>query len=191
MGTDSRAAVTPLPLRECKIRASILLKDLLSSDAQRSTRAAERLRALPAFAGQTPGEVLASREQVRRKHALAVIAREQGHASWEELRSARGEEEETPPQVDFERFFIQHASVFLNRWFSTYPEALASLRAMGGYLFPYRRQFFICEADFLKARGVDTTDPDWERMGRNWVEPLDPDARARLEQKLIALGYES
>jgi hypothetical protein len=38
---------------------------------------------------------------------------------------------------------------------------------------------------------VDLADPDWERLGRNWVEPLDPAARARLEQKLIALGYSS
>jgi hypothetical protein len=188
MGTDSRAAVTPLPLRECKIRASFLLKDLLSPDPQRASRAAERLRALPAFAGQTPGQVLARKEQIRRKHALAVIAREQGHASWEELKSARGEEDR--PQVDFEFFFVRETSAYLNRWFATYPEALASLRALGGYLFPYRQQFFICEAGFLEARGVDTGDPDWERMGRNWVEPLDPAARARLEEKLLALGDE-
>ncbi|QRK04976.1 hypothetical protein JQX13_32840 [Archangium violaceum] len=188
MGTDSRAA-TPLPLRECKVRASLLLKDLSSSDALRVARATERLRKLPAFARLSPSELVARRESIRHKHALAVIAHEQGFSSWAELKNERGED--SPLEVDFDAFFARDAGVFLNRWFSTYAEALASHRERGGYLFPYRRQFFICEADCLAARGVDTTDPDWERMGRNWVEPLDVAARTRLGQKLIALGYAS
>ncbi|WP_199243013.1 hypothetical protein [Vitiosangium sp. GDMCC 1.1324] len=185
MGTDTRAAT---PLHECKVRASILLKDLSSSDPLRARRAVERLRALPPFARLSPEELLARKDSVRHKHALAVIAQEQGYASWVELKKARGEE--APPRFDFEAFFTRHPSVFLNRWFASYAEALASLRSTGGYLFPYRQQFFVCESNFLAARGVDTADPDWERMGRNWVEPLDPAARARLEQKLLALDLE-
>lgn len=188
MGTDSRAA-TPHSLRECKVRASILLKDLLSSEPARATRAAERMCALPAFARLSPGELLARKESVRRKHALAVIAHEQGHASWVELKQALGEE--APSQLDTETFFARNRGAFLNLWFSSYEEALASLRAAGGYLFPFREQFFITDAGFLAALGVDPSDPDWARMGFNWVEPLDPAARARLEQKLIALGYAS
>ncbi|MFY0572833.1 hypothetical protein ACN28E_54635 [Archangium lansingense] len=188
MGTDSRAE-TPHSLRECKVRASILLKDLLSSEPSRATRAAERLRALPAFARLTPGELLARKESVRRKHVLAVIAQEQGHASWAELKQALGEKE--PPQLDTETFFARNRGAFLNRWFSSYEEALASQRAIGGYLFPFREQFFITDAGFLTALGVDPSDADWARMGFNWVEPLEPAARARLEQKLIALGYAS
>jgi hypothetical protein len=187
MGTDSRAA-TPLPLRECKVRAALLLKALDSSDSLRATRAAERLRALPAFARLSPGELLARKDSVRHKHALAVIAHEQGYASWVELKSAHGED--TPPRADFESFFARGSSAFLNRWFPSYAEARASLRERGGYLFPYRKQFFICEAGFLQAHGVDTADPDWERIGRDWVEPLDPAAHARLEQKLLALDSE-
>jgi hypothetical protein len=188
MGTDSRTA-TPHSLRECKVRASILLKDLGSSESARATRAAERLRALPAFARLSPGELLARRDSVRRKHALAVIAQEQGHASWAELKQALGED--APPQLDTEAFFAVNRGAFLNRWFSSYEEALASLRAVGGYLFPFREQFFITDASFLAALGVDPADADWARMGFNWVEPLDAAARARLEQKLIALGYTS
>lgn len=188
MGTDSRAA-TPHSLRDCKVRASILLKDLLSSEPSRATKAAERLRALPAFARLSPGELLARKESVQRKHALAVIAHEQGHASWAELKQALGEE--APPQLDTAAFFARNRGAFLNRWFSSYDEALASLRAVGGYLFPFREQFFITDAGFLAALGVDPADPDWARMGFNWVEPLDAAARARLEQKLIALGYVS
>ncbi len=188
MGTVSRTA-TPPSLRECKVRASILLKELLSPDASRATRAAERLRVLPAFARLSAGELLARKESVRRKHALAVIAHEHGHASWAELKQALGEE--APPQLDTETFFTGNGGVFLNRWFSSYEEALASLRSAGGYLFPFREQFFITDAGFLAALGVDPSDADWARMGFNWVEPLDAAARARLEQQLIALGYTS
>ncbi|MDY7225698.1 hypothetical protein [Hyalangium rubrum] len=188
MGTAPGAA-TPRSLRECKVRASFLLKDLLSSDPSRATRAAERLRVLPAFARLSPGELLSRKDSVRRKHALAVIAQEQGHASWAELKQVLGEEER--PRFDAEAFFVPGTSVFLNRWFSTYAQALASLREEGGYLFPFREQFFIAEPGFLVSLGVDLADPDWARMGFNWVEPSDPAARERLEQKLIALGYVS
>jgi len=184
MRTDVRP--TPLPLSECKVRASLLLKSLLSDDATRATRAAERLRSLPVFAPRTPGALLANKEQVRLKHALEVIAREQGHASWKELKDAR---ESTPPRFSPEAFFARQGSAWLNRWFSTYAEARASLLAEGGVLFPFREQFFICEPGFLRALGVDLADPDWERVGFNWMEPADPAARARVEQKLIALGY--
>lgn len=188
MGTDSPAAPR-LSLRECKIRASLLLKVLLSDDAKRATRAAERLRVLPAFARLTPGEVLARKASVRHKHALAVIAQEQGFASWVLLKQALGAEE--TPRLDTEAFFSATRGILLNRWFASYAEALASLQREGGFLFPFREQFFITEPAFITALGVDPSDPDWARMGFNWVEPLDPAARARLEQKLLALGYAS
>ncbi|WP_224365255.1 hypothetical protein [Hyalangium versicolor] len=186
MGTDSRAAPR-LNLHECKIRASLLLKGLDSAELARATRAAERLGTLPAFSGLSPAQLIARKDSVRRKHALAVIAREQGYDSWVELKQALGEE--TSPRFDPESFFTSAVSSFLNHWFSSYPEALAALRKAGGFLFPFRQQFFVCEAGFLRALGVDPADPDWERMGRNWVEPLDMAAHARLEQKLIALGF--
>jgi hypothetical protein len=185
MGTDSPR----LSLRECKIRASLLLKELLSDDPPRATRAAERLRVVPAFARLTPDAVLARKTSVRHKHALAVIAHEQGHASWVTLKQALGAEEQ--PRLDTEAFFDATRGILLNRWFASYPEAAESLRRDGGYLFPFREQFFITEAGFITALGVDPADPDWARMGFNWVEPLDPAARSRLEQKLLALGYSS
>jgi hypothetical protein len=186
MGTEARAA-PPVTFHECKVRASILLKALDSPDTSRAQQAAERLRALPAFAALSPGELLARRDSVRRKHALAVIAREQGYDSWVELKQALGEE--APLRLDTEAFFTRRTSSFLNHWFSSYEEARASLQKVGGYLFPFRDQFFVCEASFLRALGVELADPDWERMGRNWVEPDDAAAHARLEQKLISLGF--
>jgi hypothetical protein len=184
MGTVSRAAA-PLSLQECKVRASLLLKELGSPDASRAMRAAERLRALPAFASLSPAELRARRDSVQRKHALAVIAREQGFASWAELKAAR--EQEAASHVDFEALLSRVGGRFLNRWFSSHAEALASLRAEGGYLFPFRRQFFVCEAGLLTALGVDLADPDWARAGPDWVEPLDRAAQERLARRLAQL----
>ncbi|WP_164008245.1 GIY-YIG nuclease family protein [Pyxidicoccus trucidator] len=185
MGTVSRTAA-PLSLQECKVRASLLLKELCSSDTSRASRAAERLRALPVFAALSPGELLARRDSVQRKHALAVIAREQGFASWAELKDAR--EEDATPGVDFEALLSRVGGLFLNRWFSSYEEALASLRADGGYLFPFRRQFFVCEASLLTTLGVDLADADWALAGPDWVAPLDRAAHDRLAVRLARLA---
>ncbi|XXF76290.1 hypothetical protein P2318_24970 [Myxococcaceae bacterium GXIMD 01537] len=188
MGTDS-SALGRLSLRECKIRASFLLKDLCSGEPERAARAAERLRVLPAFARLTSGALLARRASVRHKHALAVIAQEHGHASWALLKGALGAEEQ--PRLDTEAFFAATRGILLNRWFASHAAARASLQREGGYLFPFREQCFITEAGFISALGLDPADPDWARMGFDWVEPLDPAARERLERKLIALGYAS
>jgi hypothetical protein len=80
MGTGSRTS-RRLTLRECRIRASLLLKGLRAEDTSRALQAAGRLRALPDFAQLSPSELLARKDSVQRKHALAAIAREQGHAS--------------------------------------------------------------------------------------------------------------
>ncbi|WP_223644283.1 hypothetical protein [Corallococcus sp. EGB] len=183
MGTGSPLPVT---LHEYKVRASLLLKDLDSPDTARATRAAERMRALPFFAALPLGEVLARRDGIQRKHGLAVVAREAGHATWTDLKQAL---EAHVGQLDTRAFFQKVHSVFLNRWFSTYEAAARSLESQGGFLFPFRTQCFVCEADFLQALGIDATDPDWERMGRDWVRPRDAAAKERLEKQLIALGY--
>jgi len=184
MGTDSAA---PVSLQECKVRASLLLKALGSPDASRAASAAERLRVLPGFAGLSLGEVLARKGMVRRKHALAVIAREQGHVSWVALKEAR-EGTPGPHHVDFERLLARVGGAYLNRWFTSYPEAAASLREVGGFLFPFRGQFFICEASLLQSLGMDPQDADWGRMGRDWMAPRDGDAQGRLAQKLARLA---
>ena len=39
----------------------------------------------------------------------------------------------------------------------------------------------------IRELGLDPDDPDWERIGWDWVEPHDPQARERLlEKRLIA-----
>ncbi len=187
MRTPRRAASTAPTLPECKIRASLLLKDLRCEDPPRATRAAERFQILPAFAALAAEAILGRRDSVQLKHALAVIAAELGYPAWKDCK--RRLEVPAELRLDTERFFEAGAAAYLNRWFARYSEARASLEAEGGYLFPFRHQFFICGAGFLEARGIDPTDPDWERIGRDWVRPQDQEARDRLERMLVALGY--
>ncbi len=73
--------------------------------------------------------------------------------------------------------------VFLNRWFTSYEEARRVLDSEGGYLLPYKRQFFVCEAPAIKAMGLDPEDPDWERVGRDGARPADEQAYQRLREK--------
>jgi hypothetical protein len=187
MRTPRRAVSGVQTLDECKIRASILLKDLRHDDRPRMVRAAERFQALPYFASLDPDTIISRRDSIRLKHALAVIAVELGYATWTECKRRL----EVPPaqRLDTERFFEARCWSYLNRWFARYDEARASLESEGGYLFPYRHQFFICAPGFLADLGIDPADPDWERIGRDWVRPLDEAARDRLERKVIALGY--
>ncbi|WP_228531033.1 MULTISPECIES: hypothetical protein [Myxococcaceae] len=178
---------TPLPLSECRVRASLLLKALHGPDAARAREAALRLRTLPGFASVPLEQLLQHREDVQRKHALACIAHEQGFASWAQLKAAR---EAEAPALDTRTLFRGNLHGFLNRWFSSYEEARASLQAAPGMLFPYGpRQFVVCEPGFVRALGLDPSDPDWERIGHDWARPKDPAARARLEQRLRQLGY--
>jgi hypothetical protein len=73
--------------------------------------------------------------------------------------------------------------VFLNRWFTSYEDAYAAREAEGGYLFPYEHHFFVTTPTAIRELGLDPRDPDWERIGWNWVRPLDPDAWERLKER--------
>ncbi|MBL4863602.1 MAG: hypothetical protein JKY63_01715 [Rhodobiaceae bacterium] len=50
----------------------------------------------------------------------------------------------------------------------------------------YKKQYFVADGDFLLDLGLDPEADDWESMGRNWVEPGDLNARARLYARLFA-----
>ena len=44
----------------------------------------------------------------------------------------------------------------------------------------YRRDRFVAGRAFVEDLGLDPDDPDWRRIGHDWVRPRDPAARARL-----------
>jgi hypothetical protein len=171
-----------LNLEEYRIRASRLLKELRGTDLALALLAASRFCALPGFADKSPGDIYNSRDQLKRKHALTVMAREAGFQDWRELKASVAPNGDIG--FDTTRLF-QRTATYLNLWYRTYAEAREVLTAPPKrYLFPYRHQFVVCEGQLLADQGVDTSDPDWERIGRDWVKPLDARAQARLAVRL-------
>lgn len=165
---------TDFNLEEHKIRATRLMKSLRGPGGLTASR---RFRILPVWADSTPEQILA---QAKHKHALAVIAREAGFEDWVQLKIS----------FDPARLFGPRTAVFLNLWFRNYEEARQALTTEPKwYLFPYRRQFVVCEAQLLEDQNIDTSDPDWERIGRDWVKPLDAAAHARLGLQLRRASF--
>ncbi len=79
--------------------------------------------------------------------------------------------------------YVPRMDAFLNRWFTSYDEARASLDAQGGYLLPYRDHFFVSTPDAIRELGLDPGDPDWATIGCDWVRSANSDAKARLLEK--------
>jgi hypothetical protein len=79
--------------------------------------------------------------------------------------------------------YVARMDAVLNRWFRSYAEARASLDAEGGYLLPFKHQFFVTLSEGIRDLGLDPDDPDWERIGWDWVQPKDREAWERLKEK--------
>jgi hypothetical protein len=155
-------------LSGCRARARRLLQRLRAGDVA----AAAAFLQLQSFAGLDAQALLAQRDRVRLKHALTLVAIELGFASWTAAKTAL----EAPPVTMHE----PRLAGLLNRWFADYDEARASLREHGGYLLPFRSQFFVTESEGIRALGLDPDDSDWQRIGFDWVRPEDRAAHARL-----------
>ena len=67
--------------------------------------------------------------------------------------------------------YVPRMDAILNRWFTTYEEARASLESEGGYLLPFRNQFFVTTSEGIRELGLDPEHPDWARIGWDWVRP--------------------
>jgi hypothetical protein len=147
---------------------------------KRGFEALARVRSLPEFA-TSDDECLAS--SIQRRHCLAVIARELGFDGWPHARSIlTGRTTD-----DFGRLLSPPgAAAHWNIWSASYEEACAIRAEHGGYLLAYRRHFFIADRYYVEMLGLDPDDADWDRIGRDWVKPREPPARARLYGKLIA-----
>lgn len=76
--------------------------------------------------------------------------------------------------------WIPSLDVYLNHWFTRYEDARAMLERVGGYLLPYKSHFYVTVAGAIETLGMDPEDPDWARIGFDWVQPTDRDAWARL-----------
>lgn len=154
---------------ECKIQASILLKSLHSNDLAISQKAAKRFQTLPEFKSLSLPEII--KTDIKHKHALAVIAAEKGFNSWTELKC----------QLPFIR------GGFLNHWFANYDEAKSYQKINGGFLLPFKNQFFICDANYINHLGFNSEDPDWKLIEYDWIHPIHKDAWHRLYKKWMGI----
>lgn len=108
------------------------------------------------------------------KDAYAVISKAAGYASWKEMKDSYDESDIFNPP---------HWSAQWKTWYSSIEEARNNLKPEN-YLIPYRKQFFICEIDYLKSLGVDLDDPDLNKVGNDWSMPKDLHSWEALKRKI-------
>lgn len=112
---------------------------------------------------------------IQLKTCFEIIAKHSGFSSWRDMKE----------NVEANEFIhFQGASAHWSTWYSSYEEALEHLKAGSGYLLSYQRHFFICDDHYIERLGISVDDPDLALVGRNWVEPQDKEAWARLSKKL-------
>jgi len=142
-------------------------------------RALARLRTLPELKGLDDAALVAA---VRRRHALATVARQTGFGSWGHALSVlRGTESR-----DFGTLlYPSRCGPYPNIWCAGHDEARAIRGHHGGYLLAWRRHCLIVDEHFISALGLDPADEDWQRMSRDWVRPADLAARDRLYATLV------
>jgi hypothetical protein len=162
-------------ISDLKARARILHRQI----GQRESHAVTRIRQLPELRDHDLASLPAS---VKRRHCLAIVARELGFQGWPHAVGILSGTEST----DFGTLlYPEGAAVHWNIWSASYAEARAIREQHGGYLLAYRRHFFIADRYFIETLGLQPDDPDWELIGRDWVKPRQLDARERLYGKLI------
>ncbi len=172
------------PVQELKTRAEILHGRLAAGSAE----ARRRLRLLPELAKADDDALASAAPRMRRKHCLAVVAREHGFATWEHARRVLDGDES---EADFGTLLYDaRARGTLNVWFADYREArthLDEVRRAGArrYLLAYGKQFFVADRSLVEALGLDPDDGDWEAIGCDWARPRDPVARRRLYKKRL------
>jgi hypothetical protein len=170
---------------ELKVRAEILHQGLKAGEPA----ALARLRALAELRRASDAELAEAAGGLRRKHCLAVVARELGFAGFDHAQRVL---EGDAPEADHGTLLYGNgSSAYLNHWFSTYEEARAqqgetSSAGPQQYLLAYKRHCFLAERGFVEALGLDADDPDWAAIGWDWVRPRDPEARRRLYAKRLA-----
>ncbi|MFA6456814.1 MAG: hypothetical protein WCW40_08335 [Bacteroidota bacterium] len=144
-----------------KNEADLLLKHAHQGDSY----AIARFLHLPAFATLPVSDL-------QLKHALTVLAEENGYHSWTELKSAIDDAAETSPLAEItEQFYPKGFTTYWNIWFAKYSQAKKVLLEGKGYLLPFKNQCFIVEEHFVDSIGLPHTLPEWKEIGNDWIHP--------------------
>ena len=113
------------------------------------------------------------------KEAFAIIATSAGFRSWQDMKASIEAHDALRPA---------HASALWNVWYGSYEEGKAHILKHGGYLLPYQKQVFVCDANYLGNLGLNLDDPDLAKVGNDWVVPADQNAWRRLRSKISQQG---
>jgi hypothetical protein len=168
------------PIRELKIRAAILQRRIVD----RQPSALARLRALPEFRASSADHLDSAGTPILRRHCLAILARELGFNGWPHAKDVISGARDVS---DFGTvLYPKRCGGHLNLWYRSYDDAAIGRRASGGYLLAYRRHYMVVHSLFIETLGLDPDASDWQRLGHDWVRPLDVGARTRLYGELIA-----
>ncbi|MDA0261147.1 MAG: hypothetical protein O3A21_02960 [Proteobacteria bacterium] len=167
---------TATAVEALKSRARDLHRDVKSGQAA----ALKRLRMLADFRSAAAATMPAA---VKRRHCLAVIAREFGFRGWPHaVQVLAGERVE-----DFGTLlYPQRCGVHINIWSASYDEAKQIQARHGGFLLAYKRQYLIVDDDYIRTLGLEPRDPDFDAIDRDWAGPEHGKVRARLYGKVIA-----
>lgn len=116
-------------------------------------------------------------EAIQRRHCLKAVAQRVGFSSWAQARCVL-EREDASDRGTF--MFRESGGAISNIWSASYAEAKEIHAGAGGFLLPYRTQFQVVQASYVKWLGLDPVDRDWDVMGRDWLAPTDEAAWARI-----------
>lgn len=123
---------------------------------------------------------------------LELVARESGHESWSALVEHARKQDPDGGDPEEELYRPGSSEFHCNIWCASYEEAREYLDAhRGHYLLQYRSDFFVARAAHIEDLGLDPHDEDWERIGRDWARPRDPEAKARLRERLARARAEA
>lgn len=114
----------------------------------------------------------------RLRDLLHDVARDVGFEHWDHARRVLGGE--AAPGEDVGTFWhAPRCHSLLNEWHADAARARAALDA-GRYLLPYRRQFMVVQADFIRELGLDPGDAAWQATHHDLVAGYGSPAWAAL-----------
>lgn len=92
----------------------------------------------------------AKQNNIKIKDALEILAKEEGYSSWKKCKD--------------EMDTLWYKGAYLNHWFVRHEEAKEHQNSFGGYILPYKGQYFVVERDYIVNLGLDPDHKVWERV---------------------------
>jgi len=113
----------------------------------------------------------------KRRHCLHAVSKRVGFRNWTHARNVLERSETTDRGTLMYR--DSHGAIS-NIWSASYAEAREAQASSGGFVLPYKHQFQIVQAPYIRWLGLDPDDPAWDAIGRDWIEPTDSAAWTRI-----------